>query len=179
MPLTPGDTAPEFELPATDGSRHSLADDAAATVVYWTCNHCPYALAWESRMHAIADDYAARGVRVLAINSNDAERYPADSIEAMAERVESEGWAHPYLHDESQEVGRAWGAEKTPHVFVLDSDLVVRYEGAPDADYDDESHGGAWVRESLDAVLEGREVARPRSEAIGCSIKWRATPVEG
>ena len=94
----------------------------------------------------VARDYADRGVRVLAINSNDAERYPADSFEAMVERVEEEGeWPHPYLHDESQEVARAWGAEKTPHVFVLDPELKLRYHGAPDADYEDASHGAAWV----------------------------------
>ena len=85
-------------------------------------------------------DYADRGVRFLAINSNDAERYPADSFEAMVERVEEEGdWPHPYLHDESQEVARAWGAEKTPHVFVLDGEGRLRYHGAPDADYEDAS----------------------------------------
>ena len=164
----------DFDLLATDGTRHALAGSGApATVVYWTCNHCPYALAWEDRIHAVAADYAERGVRVLAINSNDGERYPADSPDAMAARVAEEGWSHPYLHDESQEVARAWGAERTPHVFVLDGDLAVRYEGAPDADYEDESQAAAWLREALDAVLAGEQVARPRTEAVGCTIKWR------
>jgi peroxiredoxin len=169
-------TAPalDFDLLATDGTRHALAGSGApATVVYWTCNHCPYALAWERRIHDVAADYAERGVRVLAINSNDGERYPADSPDAMAARVAEEGWSHPYLHDESQEVARAWGAERTPHVFVLDGDLAVRYEGAPDADYEDESQAAAWLREALDAVLAGEQVARPRTEAVGCTIKWR------
>jgi peroxiredoxin len=169
-------TAPalDFDLPATDGTRHALAGSGApATVVYWTCNHCPYALAWEDRIQAVAADYAERGVRVLAINSNDGERYPADSPDAMAARVAEEGWSYPYLHDESQEVARAWGAERTPHVFVLDGDLAVRYEGAPDADYEDESQAAAWLREALDAVLAGEQVARPRTEAVGCTIKWR------
>src|SRR5688500_3176444 len=133
MAISIGERAPDFELPGTDGERHSLADGGSkATVVYWTCNHCPYALAWHDRMAQVANDYSDRGVRILAINSNDAERYPADSPKAMRERVESEGWNHPYLHDESQEVARAYGAEKTPHVFVLDPDLTVRYAGAPD-----------------------------------------------
>jgi peroxiredoxin len=167
-------SATDFDLPATDGSRHSLSGSGApATVVYWTCNHCPYALAWEGRLHALAADYAERGVRVLAINSNDGERYPADSPAAMTARVAAEGWSLPYLHDGSQEVARAWGAERTPHVFLLDRDLAVRYEGAPDADYDDESQGAAWLREALDAVLAGEQVARPRTEAVGCTIKWR------
>jgi peroxiredoxin len=165
---------PDFDLPATDGTRHSLsAPGGPATVVYWTCNHCPYALAWEDRMRALAADYADRGVRVLAINSNDAERYPADSPAAMAERVAEEGWPQPYLHDESQEVARAWGAERTPHAFVLDGDLTVRYEGAPDADYEDESENASWLREALDAVLAGEEPARRRTDAVGCTIKWR------
>jgi peroxiredoxin len=167
-------TAPDFDLPATDGTRHSLSGaDAPATVVYWTCNHCPYALAWEGRMHSVAADYADRGVRTLAINSNDAESHPADSPEAMAERVAAEGWSHPYLHDESQEVARAWGAERTPHVFVLDGDLRVRYQGAPDADYEDESEDASWLRDALDAVLAGAEVERPATDAVGCTIKWR------
>src|SRR5262245_48001543 len=103
MGIELGQRAPDFKLPAHDGESHALAGEAPATVVYWTCNHCPYALAWHDRMHDVARDYADRGVRVLAINSNNAETHPADSFEAMAERVESEGgWPHPYLHDESQ-----------------------------------------------------------------------------
>jgi peroxiredoxin len=175
MAISLGERASDFDLPATDGERYRLASDGApATVVYWTCNHCPYALAWHERMLEVARDCAGQGVRVLAINSNDAQRYPRDSFEAMADRVEREGgWPHPYLYDETQEVARDWGAERTPHVFVLDSELRLRYRGAPDADYDDPSQGAAWLREALDAVLEGREPERPESEAVGCTIKWR------
>jgi peroxiredoxin len=164
----------DFELPATDGSRHSLAGSGSpATVVYWTCNHCPYALAWEDRMHAVSREYAERGVRTLAINSNDAERYPGDSPAAMAERVAAEDWPHPFLYDESQEVARAWAAERTPHVFVLDADLELRYEGAPDGDYEDESRDAEWVRAALDAVLAGEDIPRSKTDAVGCTIKWR------
>ncbi|HEX2358849.1 MAG TPA: thioredoxin family protein [Solirubrobacterales bacterium] len=176
MAIRLGDRAPGFELPGTDGVSHSLSDgdEAAATLVYWTCNHCPYALAWHERMLGVARDYADRGVRTLAINSNDASRYPADSYDAMVERVEAEGgWPHPYLHDESQEVARVWGAEKTPHLFVLDRDGVLRYRGAPDGDYDDASQAAAWVREALDAVLTGREPAMPETPAVGCGVKWK------
>jgi peroxiredoxin len=176
MAIAIGERAPDFELRGTDGANHALSADApaSATVVYWTCNHCPYALAWHDRMLDAARDYADRGVRFLAINSNDPESHPADSFEAMVERIEQEGeWPHPYLHDESQEVARAWGAEKTPHVFVLDRELMLRYHGAPDADYEDASHGGAWLREALDAVLEGRDPERPQTPAVGCSVKWK------
>jgi peroxiredoxin len=167
-------TATDFELPATDGTLHSLSGaDAPATVVYWTCNHCPYALAWEERLHAVARDYAERGVRVLAVNSNDPVTHPADSPEAMAERVAAERWPLPFLHDETQEVARAWGAERTPHVFVLDRGLEVRYEGAPDGDYEDPSLRAEWVRDALDQILAGGELGRPRTDAVGCTIKWR------
>ena len=92
MPTAIGERAPDFKLPATDGERHALsAEGAPATVVYWTCNHCPYALAWHERLLDVARDYSDRGVRVLAISSNDPERYPADSFEAMVENAPT-GW---------------------------------------------------------------------------------------
>ena len=175
MSIALGERAPDFELPATGGERHRLAsENPPATVVYWTCNHCPYAIAWHDRMLDVARDYANRGVRTLAINSNDPDKYPADSFEGMAERVESDGgWPHPYLHDATQEVASMWGAERTPEVYVLDSDLRLRYLGAPDPDYDDPSQGAAWLRGALDAVLDGREPEPAETEAVGCTIKWR------
>jgi peroxiredoxin len=176
MPIAMGEPAPDFDLPGVDGQDHRLAEnDARATLVYWTCNHCPYALAWHDRMLEVARDYADRGVRVLAVNSNDAERYPADSFEAMRQRVDDEGgWPHPYLYDESQEVAREWGAERTPEVYILDSDGRLRYRGAPDADYEDPSQGAAWLRDALDAVLDGADLELSETEAVGCTIKWRA-----
>jgi peroxiredoxin len=170
-----GERAPDFELPATDGEHHTLVSESApATVVYWTCNHCPYALAWQDRLHDVARDYSDRGVRFLAISSNDPDRSPADSFEAMAERVDREGgWPHPYLYDETQETARRWGAERTPDVYVLDSELRLRYRGAPDADYNDPSQGAAWVRDALDAVLAGAEPDLAETAPEGCTIKWR------
>jgi hypothetical protein len=134
----------------------------------------PYALAWHDRIAETARDYADRGVRFLAINSNDADRYPRDSPQAMRARVEAEGWPMPYLHDASQEVARAYGAKTTPDVFVLDAAGRLRYRGAPDADYDDPGQNGAWLRDALDAVLAGTEPARPETKPVGCSIKWKA-----
>lgn len=175
MSIEIGARAPGFDLPGTDGGSHALeVGDAKATVVYWTCNHCPYALAWHERLLEVAHDYDGRGVRVIAINSNDPERYPADSFDAMAARVEDEGgWPHPFVHDASQEVARAWGAEKTPHVFVLDDEFRLRYEGAPDADYDDPSLDAEWLREALDAVLAGEEPETSSTPAVGCGVKWK------
>jgi hypothetical protein len=167
--------APSLALPDTSGETRALpaAGEAPATVVIWTCNHCPYALAWHDRLVAVANDYADRGVRFLAVNSNDSERYTADSPEAMRERFERESWPFPYLWDSSQEAARQWGAQTTPHLFVLDSELRLRYQGAPDADHRDPSLNAAWLREALDAVLAGSEPPRQRTEPVGCSIKWR------
>jgi peroxiredoxin len=170
-----GDRAPGFELAGIDGEAQAVGEPGGeeATVVYWTCNHCPYALAWHERLLDAARDYGERGVRFLAVNSNDAERYPQDGPEAMRKRVEGEGgWPNPYLFDASQEVARAYGAERTPDVFVFDSDLRLRYRGAPDADYEDPGQNAGWLREALDAVLEGSEPSRPQTEPVGCTIKW-------
>jgi peroxiredoxin len=171
-----GDRAPAFELPNVDGQTESLGEPGGeqATVVYWTCNHCPYALAWHDRLLDAARDYADRGVRFLAVNSNDAERYPQDGPDAMRERVDAEGgWPHPYLFDQSQDVARAFGAERTPDVFVFDQGMRLRYRGAPDADYDDEGQNAAWLRDALDAVLEGTEPEQAETAPVGCTIKWR------
>jgi peroxiredoxin len=169
-----GEQAPRFALPDTSGEVHS-PDGDQATVVVFTCNHCPYALAWHERIVAVAGDYAAQGVSVLAINPNDAERYPNDSSEAMRTRVEQgEFEGVPYLRDESQEVARAYDAKTTPDVFVLDGGGVLRYRGAPDRDHDDPSQDAAWLRGALDAVLAGRMPDPDETRPVGCSIKWRA-----
>jgi peroxiredoxin len=175
MSLRTGDPAPDFELADTHGRTHRLSESAGtdATVVVWTCNHCPYALAWHDRIAAVADDYSDRGVRVLAVNSNDAARYPADSLEAMRERVERESWRVPYLHDPSQEAARAFGAEVTPHLFVLDRELRLRYSGAPDEDHSDPGLNAGWLREALDRLLAGEEPPRAATKPVGCSVKWK------
>jgi hypothetical protein len=166
-----GEPPPTFSLPDTAGEEHG---PDGVTVVVFTCNHCPYALAWHDRLLAVARDYADRGVRTLLINPNDSERYPADSPEAMRERVKREGpWPAPYLHDATQEVARAYDARTTPDVFVLDAAGALRYRGAPDADHGDESLQAAWLRAALDAVIAGEPVATPETKPVGCSIKWR------
>ena len=168
-----GDHAPTFALPDTEGITHEPGD-APATVVVFTCNHCPYPLAWHDRIVAVARDYADHGVRVLAINSNDAERYPRDSPQAMSARVERGDFdGVPYLRDESQEVARAYDAKTTPDVFVLDAGGLLRYRGAPDSDCDDPAQNAAYVRDALDAVLAGRDPDRPQTPPVGCSIKWK------
>lgn len=170
-----GDPAPFLELPDTAGDVHGLpeAGQAPATIVIWTCNHCPYALAWHDRLMAVARDAGAKGVRVLAINSNDADRYPADSLDAMCERVAAGEFSCPYLRDGDQSVARSFGARTTPDIFLLDSDLYLRYRGAPDADHESPSEDAAWLRDALDCVLRDARVENPETEPVGCSIKWR------
>ena len=163
-----GDEASTFSLTDTEGREHG---PDGVTVVVFTCNHCPYALAWHDRLTQVAKDY---DVTFLAVNPNDAERYPRDSLEAMKERVDTDGgWPFPYLRDESQQVARAYGAQTTPDVFVLDAQRTLRYRGAPDGDHRDETAGAVWLREALDAVIAGAEPPRPESEPVGCSVKWR------
>jgi peroxiredoxin len=172
MTLAVGDAAPQFSLPDTHGEQHA---PEGVTAVIFTCNHCPYALAWHDRILDAARDYSERGVRFLAINPNDADRYPADSAEAMRERVEADGgWPLPYLRDESQEVARAYGAKTTPDVFVLDAEGRLRYRGAPDADHGDPALGAAWLRQALDAVLADGEPEPAQTEPVGCSVKWKS-----
>jgi len=170
-----GDTAPSFELPDTSGQVHAVPADPAppATVIVQTCNHCPYVIAWNPRVRAVAEEYAGRGVRFLGIHANDAARYPADSLEAMQRFVRDQSWPYPFLHDEDQSAARALGAEVTPHVFVLDGEHRLVYRGAPDGDHQDESRGAEWLRAALDAALAGEAPAETETRARGCSVKWR------
>jgi peroxiredoxin len=171
MSTTVGTEAPTFSLPDTDGVEHSPGD-APATLVVFTCNHCPYALAWHDRILAVARDYP--DVKVLAVSSNDAVRYPSDSYEAMRERVQADGgWPMPYLYDESQDVARAYGAQTTPDCFLIDGEGRVVYRGAPDADYEDSSQNAAWLRDAIDATLAGSAPANAETTPVGCSIKWK------
>ena len=162
-----GDPAPALELPDTEGDIHTLPSRArrrrpwSSGPATTAPTRSPGTSGW-SRSRATT---APRGVRFLAVNSNDAERYPRDSLEAMRERVREEDWPFPYLHDASQQAARDWAAQVTPHVYVLDGDLRVRYEGAPDADHMDPAQNAAWLREALDDLLSGGQVQPRRDRA--------------
>jgi len=162
-----------FTLPDTDGNPTPLhVDGAPAAVVVFTCNHCPYALAWHDRIVDVARDVE---IPVLLVNPNDAERYPRDSFEAMRRRVEQDGgWPLPYLRDEDQSVAASFGAKTTPDVFVVARDGTLAYRGAPDADYQDPAQGAAWLRGAVDAVLADRRPDPAETEPVGCSVKWKA-----
>jgi peroxiredoxin len=174
--LSPGEQAVPFELPGVDDRRHALADyaDKEAIAVVFTCNHCPYARAWEDRLIDIQADYADRGVQLVAISANDAKKYPADSFPRMKERSEEKGFNFPYLYDESQQVARAYGAERTPEIFLFDKGGTLRYHGTVDDDYDDPAAvRNHYFRDALEAVLEGRHRLTAETVPVGCTIKWK------
>ncbi len=176
MTLALADRAPSFALPGTDGRDHSLDDyrDARVLVLIQSCNHCPYVQAWEQRIVALQRAYGDRGVRVVAINSNDVSTYPEDSFEEMVGRAEREGFNFDYLYDEDQSVARALGGERTPEVFVFDTERRLVYHGAIDDSRDETAVTQHYLRDALDAILEGRQPAAAETPAVGCTVKWKA-----
>jgi peroxiredoxin len=174
--LKPGDQAISFALPGVDDQQYTLADyaDKEAVAVIFSCNHCPYVRAWEDRMVQIQADYATKGVQLIAVSSNDARKYPDDSFPRMKERAQEKGFNFPYLYDETQEIAHAYGAERTPEVFLFDQGGALCYHGAIDDNYDDpsavQSH---FLREALDAVLAGQVPSTAQTPPVGCTIKWR------
>jgi peroxiredoxin len=174
-----GDKAMDFKLKNIDGKMVSLADfkDAKGFIVIFTCNHCPYAKAYEDRIIALDKRYKSQGYPVIAVNPNGT-TIPDDSYDNMKTRAQEKGFTYPYLYDESQVVAKSYGAAHTPHVFVLQKEngnLVVKYIGAIDDNTDDASAATHhYVEEAVNALLSGGKVAIPQTKAIGCTIKWKA-----
>lgn len=171
-----GDKAIPFELPGVDGQDHALGDyaDKEIVVLFFGCNHCPYVLAWEDRLIQTQADYADRGVQFIEINPNDPEKYAADSFPNMKKHAEEKGFNFPYLFDETQEVARYYGAERTPEMFVFDKDRILRYHGAPDDNYErPEEITRHYLRDALDAILTGQTPVTPETPPVGCTIKWK------
>ena len=174
--LKTGDKAISFNLPGIDGANHVLAEYSGknAVAVIFSCNHCPYVRAWEDRMVQIQADYAPKGVQLVAINANDAVKYPEDSFEKMKERAKEKHFNFPYLRDEKQEVARAYGAERTPEVFLFDKAGTLRYHGVIDDNYDSPNAVKAkYLRDAMDSVLSGKQPATTDTKPVGCSIKWK------
>jgi peroxiredoxin len=174
MSIAISQEAPDFRLPTTDGGEASLEDAAGAPAVivaFW-CNHCPYVRAWEERFNDIAREYSDRGVVTIAIGANDATTHPGDSFDNMVVRASEQRYVFAYARDESQEVARAYGAERTPEVFLLDGGRRVAYHGAIDDDTDPDAVRSHHLREALDAVLAGRAPATAETAPVGCTIKW-------
>ena len=173
----PGDVATDFKLKNVDGKFVSLADYSKAKgyIVVFTCNHCPYAVAYEDRIIALDKKYASKGYPVIAINPNDPAAQPKDSYQAMQIRAKEKAFSFPYLFDDGQKIYPQYGATKTPHVFVLNKEKgknVVRYIGAIDNNYADAADvSERYVEAAVDALLAGKEVKQTTTAAIGCSIK--------
>jgi len=172
-----GDTARDFNLKNIDGNMLSLAgvQNAKGYIVIFTCNHCPYAIAYEDRIIDLNKRYAPLGYPVVAINPNDVVKQPDDSFEKMKVRATEKGFTFPYLYDDTQEIAKAYGATRTPHVYLLDKNRVVRYIGAIDDNHEDATEvKEKYLENAINALRNGQNVAVPQTKAIGCTIKWKA-----
>lgn len=170
--LNPGDDAPVWKgLPGVDGKVHSLTDyrESRVLVVVFTCNHCPMAQAYEPRLIEFARTYAPRGVQVIALNVSLSR---ADSLDEMKTRADRMKYPYPYLFDQTQASGRAYGATVTPHLFVLNDRRKVCYMGAFDDHLEVESVRRHYVRDAVDALLAGKEPPVRESLQRGCGIQY-------
>lgn len=174
-----GDMATDFKLKNVDGKLVSLADykKAKGYIVVFTCNHCPFAQAYEQRVIDLHHKYAAKGYPVVAINPNDPTRAPEDSYENMVTRAKDKKYPFAYIYDETQEIAKKYGATRTPHVFILSKTKAgnkVEYIGAIDDNSEEPKDvTEKYVENALNALLAGKPLAKTGTKAIGCTIKWR------
>jgi len=166
--------APAFSLPDPDGKRHSLENDANAYLVMFICNHCPFVKHVRQELARVGRDYAARGVSVYAINSNDANKHPDDNPDSMRIEAREWGYSFPYLFDESQEVAKAYRAACTPDFFVFDADKRLFYRGQLDDSRPSNNVpvDGQDLRSALEAALDNKPPPATQKPSIGCNIKW-------
>ncbi len=168
-------SAPAFSLPATDGKTYTLADfaDADVLVISFTCNHCPYVINSDAHTAALAERFAPKGVRFVAINSNSANTYAEDSFPAMVERMNEHQFPWTYLHDESQAVAKAYGALRTPHFFVFDKARKLVYTGRSiDSPRDVTKVTTNDLERALTELISGKPVSVPATNPVGCNVKW-------
>lgn len=182
--LALGSPAPDFSLPGVDGKTHKLADYSASPVlvIVFTCNHCPIASIYETRIQKLADDYGPKGVAVVAVQPNDPNAIrvdeldsadTSDTLDEMKIRVEYKHLRYPYLYDgETQSLARALGPQATPHVFIFDKERKLRYQGRVDNSYREELVKTRDARNAIDALLAGQPVAVAQTGVFGCSTKW-------
>ena len=174
-----GDIAQDFHLKNVDGKMVSLANfkEAKGFIVVFTCNHCPVAKLYETRIAELNKQYAKQGYPVIAINPTDPNAYPDDTWEKMVSYAKERNYSFPYLDDASQRITREYGATNTPHVFVLEKvngKLVVRYTGAIDDNSDDATQVTKhYVADAVNALLTGQPITVAHTKAIGCGIKMK------
>ena len=174
-----GDRVNDFKLRNVNDKSLSLSDfpDAKGFIVVFTCNHCPFSVKYEDRINALDKKYKEKGFPVIAINPNDPEAHPSDDFDGMKKRAKEKKFTFPYLHDESQAVATAYGAARTPHVYILQKGVagtVVKYIGAIDDNSDSEKDvKEKYVENAVDALLAGKPVNPEFTKAIGCTIKWK------
>jgi len=173
--LKPGERAPDFRLPATNGRKYRLFDfsDARALVIFFTCNHCPYVIGSDEVTRRTAEKYASQGVRFVAINSNSKHTYPEDGFEHMVARMNEKQFPWEYLYDESQKIARSFGALRTPHFFIFDRNRRLVYTGrGVDSPRDASRITVNDLERALDEHLAGKPVSVPLTNPIGCNVKW-------
>lgn len=173
--LAVDDPIPHFKLPATDGLAIDSKEikDPVLCIVF-TCNHCPYAQAYEDRLIELGNEFDEADVQFVLINSNDATNYPEDSFENMKVKHDEKGYPFPYCFDESQEVAKAYGALCTPHCFVFNKERRLKYKGRVDDNWEHPDQVKERnLHDAIAALVEGKEPALREANAIGCSIKWK------
>jgi peroxiredoxin len=178
LALSIGDKAPktDVKMKNVDGQELSIARVAGAkgTLVIFSCNHCPFVKAWEGRISEIGNAYRDKGIGVIAVNSNDPNAYPEDSYEQMQKRAEDRGFKFPYVVDATSEVAQAFGASHTPEAFLFDRDGKLVYHGAIDDNSKDANQvASSYLKDALNALLAGSQIATKETKAIGCGIKFR------
>jgi peroxiredoxin len=177
-PLAIGSAMPmtDTKMKNVDGAEVTLAQVAkpAGTLVVFTCNHCPFAKAWESRIVALGNTYEAKGVGVIAINSNDPGVAPDDSYDSMQKRAKDVGMKFPYVVDATSGVAKGFGATRTPEVFLFDKSGKLVYHGAVDDSKEADKVENSYLKSALDAVVAGQDVAVKETKSIGCGIKFRS-----
>ncbi len=172
-----GDMATDFSLMNIDGQKVSLSDfeKARGYIITFTCNHCPFSVAYEDRLIELDQKYKSQGYPVIAINPNNPASYPEDSFENMKVRAQEKGFTFPYIFDEGQHIYPQYGATKTPHMFVLKKTKAgnrVEYIGAIDDNvWNEEAVRTRYIEQVVDALLAGKEPPYRKTKAIGCSIK--------
>ncbi|MFC4402450.1 thioredoxin family protein [Gracilibacillus xinjiangensis] len=170
-----GQKAPDFYLPATDGQSYRLSDfdDAEVLVVFFTCNHCPFVIGSDEVTRATADKFADQGVRFVGINSNSVKTNPSDSFEEMVERMDENKFPWVYLHDESQDVAKVYGALRTPHFYVFDQNRELIYTGrALDNPRESEKATVNDLENALTQHLADKPITTPLTNPLGCNVKW-------